>query len=75
MKGRGRLAIGGVLSILLSLVMLSWALQTAWLGSFPGREGQPYALWALAQLVTGLALLIGGVVALYRAVKGSPGRK
>ena len=74
MKNRALVVVVGVMAILLSLVMFSWALQSAWLGSFPGREGQPYALWALAQLVAGLALFAGGVTAFVKA-RGKPRRK
>lgn len=40
--------------LLAALTFLMWALQTAWLGSFPGKDKQKYATWA--------ALQVGGAV-------------
>jgi hypothetical protein len=31
-------------------VFLMWAVQTAWLGSFPDRDKSKYAIWAVCQL-------------------------
>lgn len=42
-----------IVLLLAALVLLMWAVQTAWLGSFPGKDKQKYATWA--------ALQIGGV--------------
>ena len=67
--------LAGVLAILLSLVMFWWALQTAWLGSFPGREAQPYGLWALLQLTVGIALVVAAVGAFRRARRVNPRKK
>jgi hypothetical protein len=33
-----------------SVVCLMWAVQTAWLGSFPGRDQSKYSIWAALQL-------------------------
>jgi len=39
-----------VLSLIAAFIFLSWAIQTAWLGSFPDRDVQLYSRWAAIQL-------------------------
>lgn len=73
MKATNRYLVLGIVSLLLSLVMLMWALQTAWLGSFPGRENQPYAWWALGQLVVGVGLLVGAVISFIKVRRARRG--
>ena len=36
--------------LLIAGVCLMWAIQTAWLGSFPDRDKAKYSLWAAMQL-------------------------
>ena len=44
-----------VLLLLAAALFLMWAIQTAWLGSFPGRDISKYTMWAALQL--GMAVL------------------
>ena len=53
--------------LLLSGYFFLWFIQTAWLGSFPGRDVAYYARWAYTQLGTSALLLVAAVVV---AVKG-----
>jgi hypothetical protein len=39
-----------VFLLAISCVFLMWAVQTAWLGSFPDRDKSKYATWAALQL-------------------------
>lgn len=36
--------------LLVAAVFLMWAMQTAWLGSFPGKDKAKYSMWAALQL-------------------------
>ena len=51
----------------LSLYFLMWTIQTAWLGSFPGRDIDKYTLWAFLQLAAALVLAGCAAVAILRA--------
>jgi len=44
-----------------------WTIQTAWLGSFPGRDIDKYTLWAFLQLAAALVLAGCAAVAILRA--------
>jgi hypothetical protein len=48
--------------VLFSGYFFLWFIQTAWLGSFPGRDVAFYARWAYSQLAASLVLLIMAVV-------------
>lgn len=58
----------------LSLYFLFWTIQTAWLGSFPGRDIDKYTLWAFLQFAAALLLGGGALIAILRAkrVKSPP---
>lgn len=47
--------------ILLAVYFFVWAIQTAWLGSFPGRDKSKYTVWFILQLC-------GAVISLLIAV-------
>jgi hypothetical protein len=49
-----------------------WFIQTAWLGSFPGRDVALYSLWAYSQLAVSLAFLFAAIVV---GVKGGRSSK
>ena len=46
-----------------------WAIQTIWLGSFPGRDVEAYSSWATAQLATSAACLVFAVVAFVKSAR------
>ncbi len=50
-----------ILGVLAAFVLLSWAVQTGWLGSFPGRDKDLYTKWMLLQLA-GCVVAIACVV-------------
>lgn len=43
-----------------------WAIQTGWIGSFPGRNKDFYQFWANVQLGGSIVSLLLGVLALLR---------
>jgi hypothetical protein len=51
-----------ILLLLIALVLFMWAVQTAWLGSFPGKDKSKYAVWAALELGGALAFAIAPVV-------------
>jgi len=53
--------------VLLSGYFFLWFIQTAWLGSFPGRDVALYKRWAYSQLGASVAFLF---VAIVVGVKG-----
>ena len=54
------LITGGCL--LAAAFFLTWAIQTAWVGSFPGRDRAKYSAWALLQIATSLAFAIAPLI-------------
>jgi hypothetical protein len=52
-----------ILSMLGMLIFFWWFVQTAWLGSFPGRSVAVYAFWAYTQPGISVAFLILAVYA------------
>jgi hypothetical protein len=50
-------------SALVAMYFFFWAIQTAWLGSFPGRDVDLYSRWTYIQAgVSLLAVLVGVLV-------------
>jgi hypothetical protein len=41
-----------------ALFFLSWSVQTAWLGSFPGRDVDFYSRWAFVQFAVFVACTV-----------------
>jgi hypothetical protein len=56
---RAKSVIFSITTGVLSLYFLMWAVQTAWLGSFPGRNLDYYTFWAVSQFSA--AVIFGGV--------------
>jgi hypothetical protein len=50
--------------LLAAILFLMWAVQTAWLGSFPGKDKQRYAMWAALELAAAAMCLLT-VIALW----------
>jgi hypothetical protein len=57
---------GAVLSLIAAFTFFQWSIQTAWLGSFPGRDVQLYSRWFGMQLGACLFFLIVALVALIK---------
>jgi hypothetical protein len=53
----------GISAIVAAIILFWWAIQTSWLGSFPGRDVEAYSRWALAQLVSSIACLVVAIAA------------
>ena len=47
-----------VLMLIAAYVFLTWAMQTAWLGSFPNKDKEKYAVWAAWQLAGAVVSLL-----------------
>jgi hypothetical protein len=61
----------GIIGVLAALVFLWWAIQTAWLGSFPGRDVEAYSRWAIVQFALCVAFLLFAIVAFVRFKRGA----
>jgi hypothetical protein len=55
--------LSGAVGVLVGLVFLWWSIQTAWLGSFPGRDIDVYSRWSIAQFVACLLCFMFAVIA------------
>ena len=53
--------------LFLAFICVSWALQTAWLGSSPGSNIDLNRLWFYCQAGASLLFLIGGIIFLKKA--------
>ncbi len=51
-----------IMLLLVAVILFIWSIQTAWLGSFPGKDKSKYALWAALEFGGGLALTIAPIV-------------
>lgn len=51
-----------IVLLLASIFFLMWAVQTAWLGSFPGKDKHKYATWAALELGGAVLCLIVTIV-------------
>jgi hypothetical protein len=49
--------------VLLALYFFWWMIQTAWLGSFPGRDVEVYSRWALWQFLASVTFLVLAIAA------------
>jgi methionine sulfoxide reductase heme-binding subunit len=47
-----------VVMLIAAYVFLMWAIQTAWLGSFPNKDKEKYAVWAAWQLAGAVVSLL-----------------
>jgi len=59
-------------AVVASLYFALWFLQTAWLGSFPGRDVAYYSRWSLIQFCVAVAFALAALllaVALYRRAR------
>jgi hypothetical protein len=63
MKRRSWYFAGTVISLLLAGYFFTWTIQTAWLGSFPGRDVELYGRWSLMQFIASVLFLILAIVA------------
>jgi hypothetical protein len=70
MQRRKLWLLAGIIGTLVALVFLWWSVQTAWLGSFPGRDLEAYSRWALVQFALCVAFLLFAIVAFVRFVRG-----
>jgi hypothetical protein len=68
-KRRALWLAGGVVGVLAALTFLWWAIQTAWLGSFPGRNIESYSQWALVQLLACVGSLVLAVLAFVKSAR------
>jgi hypothetical protein len=66
MKKRTKLLIGSFVSALLALYFFLWAIQTAWLGSFPAKNGDYYRFWAYAQIGVSVLFIVVSIVMFMR---------
>lgn len=48
--------------LLVAMVFLMWAIQTAWLGSFPGKDKSKYSMWAALQLGGAVVAAVAPIV-------------
>lgn len=46
-----------------------WAIQTAWLGSFPGKDVSYYSLWTYLQFGGGVFLFLCAIVFVALAIR------
>lgn len=53
----GSVAVDGCIAVD-RRVFLRWAIQTAWLGSFPDRDKAKYSMWAALQLGAALVFAV-----------------
>jgi hypothetical protein len=60
-----------ILGLLGTGVFFWWFVQTAWLGSFPGRDVATYTTSAYIQLALAVASLAFSVVAFVKSAKAS----
>jgi hypothetical protein len=60
------LAVSGAIG---ALFFLTWAVQTAWLGSFPGRDVDFYSRWAYVQFALFVACTILSIFVTVRLFK------
>ena len=67
MKKKTKYWIAVVACVLLALYFFMWAIQTAWLGSFPGRDIEAYTRWTYMQLVVSIAFLVAAIVSFIKA--------
>lgn len=64
--------IVAAVSFLTALFFLTWALQTAWIASFPGCNCPNFKYWFYLQLLVFVTLMaIGGALA-WRACRKTP---
>jgi hypothetical protein len=47
--------------LFLGCYLLTWAVQTAWIGSFPGQDKSKYGFWAALQLGGGLVCVFSSL--------------
>lgn len=60
-----------ILFLLIAVVLFMWSIQTAWLGSFPGKDKSKYALWAALEIAGAFAFAIAPIVLWVRYRKRS----
>jgi len=51
-----------ILLLIIAAVFLMWAIQTAWLGSFPDRDKAKYSMWAALQLGAAVVFAVSPLV-------------
>ncbi|HXU52608.1 MAG TPA: hypothetical protein VN789_11230, partial [Casimicrobiaceae bacterium] len=61
-----RWLLAAVAALILALVFLWWSIQTAWLGSFPGRNIVDYSILAYLQLAVGIGSFIFAIYSFVR---------
>jgi hypothetical protein len=59
---RWRMGIARAVWVCMSLFFVMWGIQTAWLGSFPGRDHATYSLWALMQFGAAVVIAVVPVI-------------
>ena len=58
--------VAGISCVLAAFIFLWWAIETLWLGSFPGRDAEGYAQWAIVQLALSGGFIAVAVIAFVR---------
>jgi H+/Cl- antiporter ClcA len=60
--------------VVLVIIFLIWAIQTAWLGSFPGRDTDVYRFWFYVQLAVSAGSVVMAIVVwkVAKRKQGSP---
>lgn len=64
MSKKSKLGLCAVFGFCLALYFFMWFIQTAWLGSFPGRNVSYYAFWAYSQLAASILLFLFACISL-----------
>ena len=60
---------GAVISLLGSLYFLMLTVQTAWLGSFPGRDVEAFSRWAYMQLGASIVFFVVAILFFRKGVQ------
>ena len=74
MPRKVKFLFGGLGLSLLALYFFWWFIQTAWLGSFPGRDISYFAFWAYTQLGVSVICLAAAIWCFVRALRAVPQR-
>jgi len=61
-----------IMLLLVAVIFFMWSIQTAWLGSFPGKDKSKYALWAALEFGGGLSFTIAPIVLWVRFRSAQP---
>ena len=68
-RALSKYAFAGILFLVLFFYFLTWAVQTAWLGSFPGRDVTLYSWWAYSEFAASIIFLVASVWCIVKAAR------